>query len=273
MIDNNGFFGGSAELAELLMNKGAETEKARMTLEAEKNAIAQEIKEIDGVKFRWDIDAHEWVPMVIPVPNDDPVPAPITFFTLKGIVDYINENTEGLIPDDGSRLILQVVDESTVKLISQPSKFNKVRYDIAVARAHAPRIEFERYMDTDSFNTMLLSKFNDTKSRQTLFTVVSSLTKEQNLNAADDGVSQVLTVKSGVSMASNLKFKNPVPLTPIRTFSEVEQPESNFTMRVNEDAKCALFESDGGAWKNDAVEKIKDYLQLNIENASVVVMA
>lgn len=273
MIDTNGFFGGSTELAELLMNKGAEAKALEKDLEIEKIVMAQDIRDFDGVPFRYDFDRRQWVVMDIPTPKDDPVPDGIQFYTLKGLVDYINENTEGLIPDDGTRLILQVVNESSVALLSQPSKNKKVRNVIAYANAHVPRIEFERYMDIESFNTMLLSKFLDTKSRQTLFSVVSSLTKEQNLNAADDGVSQVVTVKQGVSMASNVKFKNPVPLTPMRTFTEIEQPESNFTMRVNEDAKCALFESDGGAWKNVAVENIKNYLQLNIENSAVVVMA
>ena len=273
MIDNNGFFGGSAELAELLMNKGKEAEEARQLLARGKEDMAREIKDIGGVLHRFDVNKMMWVSMDVPIPNDDPVPDGIQFYTLKGLVDYINENTEGLIPDDGTRLILQVVNESSVALLSQPSKNKRVRNVIAYANAHVPRIEFERYMDIEAFNTMLLSKFLDTKSRQTLFSVVSSLTKEQNLNAADDGVSQVVTVKQGVSMASNVKFKNPVPLTPMRTFSEIEQPESNFTMRVNEDAKCALYESDGGAWKNVAVERIKDYLQLNIENPAVVVMA
>lgn len=128
-------------------------------------------------------------------------------------------------------------------------------------------------MDTETFNTMLLSMFIETQARADLFKVIKSMTKEQNLNTTDDGVSQVITVKQGVSLASNVQFQNPVPLKPMRTFAEIEQPESNFTLRVNEDAQAALFEADGGAWKNEAVKKIKDYLNRNLYGHNVVIIA
>lgn len=89
----------------------------------------------------------------------------------------------------------------------------------------------------------------------------------------DDGVSQVLTVKQGVSLAQNVTLQNPVPLKPMRTFSEVDQPESNFTLRVNGDADVALFEADGGAWKNAAVANIKNYLESKLYGYGVVVLA
>jgi len=272
MCEANGFFNGSTELARMLVNEGVMLQAAQDDLKEARAECAREIREIDGVKYRWDVENSVWVEMALATPKDAIQPDTITFFTLSGLVDYINENAEGLIPVDETRLILQVIDEGLVVLRSHPSQNEKNRYTIAGAKAHAPRIDFEKYMDTETFNTMLLSKFIDTPARQTLFGVVGSLTREQNCNAADDGVSQVLTVKQGVSMAANVTFRNPVPLKPMRTFTEVEQPESNFTLRVNDDALCALFESDGGAWKNEAVENIKAYLNANITNRNVVVM-
>lgn len=59
----------------------------------------------------------------------------------------------------------------------------------------------------------------------------------------------------------------------MRTFSEVDQPESNFTLRVNENAECALYESDGGAWKNEAVSSIAHYVRQKLYASNVVVMA
>lgn len=268
-----GFFNGSTELVELLMDRAAAEEEARQKLIHGEEDMAREIKDIGGVPHRWDISGKKWVPMDIPTPPDPGIPDALEFFTLGGIVDYINANTEGLIPTDGTRFILQVVDQSEVELLTQPSASEKVRYVVALARAHVPGIEFGKYMDTDSFNTMLLSKFIETDARKLLFSVVKSMTKQQTAQTTDDGVGQVITVKEGVSMASNVTFQNPVPLRPRRTFTEVEQPESNFTLRVDEDARAALFESDGGAWKNEAVYKIKEYLQLNIENPAVIVIA
>lgn len=268
-----GFFNGSTELVELLMSKATDAEEARQALIRGEQDMSRAIKEIGGVPHRWDVDLSKWVPMDIPVPKDEVVPQALEFFTLGGIVDYINENSEGLIPTDGSRFILQVEDQSNVILLSQPSANKKARHIIAKTQAHVPAIDFGRYMDTDAFNTMLLSKFIETEARKTLFTVVKSMTKQQSAQTTDDGVGQVITVKEGVSMASNVTFQNPVPLRPRRTFTEVEQPESNFTLRVDEEARAALFESDGGAWKNEAVRNIKEYLQRNIENPAVIVIA
>lgn len=263
-MDNKGFFVGGKQLAQYLVDLGSDLEESR-----------NEVKtyEFNGQKWYYDNNGMHYVK---PIRNDDePVPETLRLFTLNGIVDYIVKNTEHLIPegDNGEKLIVQVRDERNVRLMSQPSKNEKRRYEIANCSAHVPDINFGKYMDVEAFNTMLLSTFIPTDSRETLFTVVKSLTKEQNCNTTDDGVSQAVTVKQGVSMASNVVFKNPVPLKPMRTFAEIEQPESNFTMRVDENARVALFEADGGAWKNEAVRRIKEYLEGKLFGCNVVVIA
>ena len=268
-----GFFNGSRELAEFLVDQGADAQMARDNLDREKELLHQEINTIGGFPHRWDTLAHKWIPMEVVVPPDPPMPKPLEFFTLAGLIDYINENTEGMIPTDGSRLILQVQDHRTVKLLTQPSPDQRQRYTVAYAQAHTPEITFGRYMDTDTFCTELLSKFIETDARKTLFQVAKSMTKEQTATTTDDGVGQQITVKEGVSMATTGNFQNPVPLRPRRTFSEVDQPESNFTLRVDKEAKVALFESDGGAWKIDAVNYIRQYLTAQIENPAVIVIA
>lgn len=268
-IKSAGFFGGATELANFLVETGAKSE--RMSVEN-----MQKVIEIDGKKYVWNRNNYCWVPVkpVDFIPDDVPFPAAYTFFTLDGLIDYIVENVEGLIPSEPEkRLILQVVDHTTVKLISHPSEHHKERHVIAKCDAHVPDISFGRYMDTEQFNTQLLSKFIDTEARAALFRVIKSMTKEQGCNTTDDGVSQVITVKQGVSMAANVTFQNPVPLKPMRTFAEIDQPESNFTLRVNEDAECALFEADGGAWKNEAVTRIRDYLRSKLSGQNVAVIA
>lgn len=44
----------------------------------------------------------------------------------------------------------------------------------------------------------------------------------------------------------------------------VEQPESNFLIRLFDGAQVALFEADGGAWKLDARKNISEYLKNNL---------
>ncbi len=264
---NAGFFGGSTELVRYLYERASELEKAR--LEGERKLV-----DIGGFPHYWDREDQRYVPVFAPVPEDAPVPSPYYFFTLDGVIDYIKTNVEGLIPDTpDAKLILHVSNQCTVRLMAPPSANRKVRSCIAMCDAHVPKICFGEWLDSETFNTMLLSTFLPTESREVLFKVVSNLVKEQNCNLADDGVSQVITVKQGVTTASNLTFKNPVCLKPMRTFPEVDQPESNFTLRIDERARISLHEADGGAWKNEAVANIKKYLSDNLVNQNVVVLA
>ena len=143
----------------------------------------KEVIDIDGVKFQWDSSSEEWNHLRMPKLEDEPVPSALKFYTLNGMVDYIKQNTEGLIPEPGSedRLILHVYDWETVVLLSKPSKNNKVRSIIAKVEAHTPEIKFGCHMDNEYFCTMLLSNFIDTPARADLFKVVKCLTNEQSM--------------------------------------------------------------------------------------------
>lgn len=67
-----------------------------------------------------------------------------------------------------------------------------------------------------------------------------------------------------------------VKLKPYRTFSEVEQPESEFLVRLSDGGRVALYEADGGAWKLQARRNVADYLKENladlIESGDVIVV-
>ena len=86
----------------------------------------------------------------------------------------------------------------------------------------------------------------------------------------DDGVTQKATVKKGINGKEDAVVPNPVNLRPYRTFTEVEQPESEFVFRMKQsdhDVCCALFEADGGAWKREAMKKVKEYLEFELNGA------
>ena len=56
------------------------------------------------------------------------------------------------------------------------------------------------------------------------------------------------------------------PLRPFRTFQEVEQPESEFLLRMDEEGNIGLFEADGGMWKLTARQTIKAFLEANLSD-------
>ena len=67
-----------------------------------------------------------------------------------------------------------------------------------------------------------------------------------------------------------------IPLRPYRTFTEVEQPESEFILRLDDEGRVGIIEADGGAWKMTAKANIAAYFETTlaeeVHSGSVVVM-
>lgn len=76
------------------------------------------------------------------------------------------------------------------------------------------------------------------------------------------------TLKSG-ALKEKGEIKPIVRLSPYRTFREIAQPESQFLLRIktgdNGAVQAALFEADGGAWRNEARLRIAAYLKEHIK--------
>jgi hypothetical protein len=94
--------------------------------------------------------------------------------------------------------------------------------------------------------------------------IVGNLTQGGETQHTDDGMTQRVTARAGVARVEQVDLPNPVELRPYRTFMDIEQPASKFVLRIKADKdsgpKCALFEADGGAWKNTAIATIRKWL-------------
>lgn len=105
------------------------------------------------------------------------------------------------------------------------------------------------------------SQFEQDPGTEYLLKLLSRITDESKVSSADNGVSQTVEVRKGVSLLANEVIRPRVPLRPFRTFLEVEQPESEFLLRIREDGAIGLFEADGGMWKVKAKETIRAYFE------------
>lgn len=76
-------------------------------------------------------------------------------------------------------------------------------------------------------------------------------------------------LKRALRPLQEVEVPSPCRLMPYRTFTEVKQPMSSFIFRVKDNDRlgvsCALFEADGGAWKNEAKKNIKEYLEKELD--------
>lgn len=177
--------------------------------------------------------------------------------TLTSIVDFLKAN----IDEYPGKWLIQVVSPEMVRVLT-PINSDNYRNEIIRASAILPNnIIYDRFIDTERFNIMMQIGFVDNEHKKLLLKFTGLIKDEAVKSVGDDGVSQGVTIKTGVASVADAKVPNPVVLAPYRTFPEIEQPESKFIFRMKTGPMAAIFESDGGAWKNEAMRSIKKYLE------------
>ena len=125
--------------------------------------------------------------------------------------------------------------------------------------------DYDRYMSIENMIIGLKSRFAPTEDRDYIVQLLGNITDQQSVQTKDDGITQSATVKSGIQLVGEQRIKPIVSLKPYRTFLEVEQPESDFLIRLK-DGSAALFEADGGAWEREAVKNVADKLRELLED-------
>ncbi len=214
------------------------------------NGTCEEIDETDGYQ-----------------PDNLPV------YTLSGLVEWIHADPDRLFADKDHPCIARVEDPCGVTVLSQLTPVRQVRYHIATCRYDAPRVRYNDYLDAEDFGIMLQTNFIEDENRNVVLRIARNLTEEQSAQTADDGVSQRVTFKSGVKEVDSAVFRNPAFLRPLRAFPEIDQPSSPFVVRFKEGHLAAIFEADGGAWKNEAVKRTGAWLKERLADTNVIVIA
>ncbi|MDY0258666.1 MAG: hypothetical protein RBR41_03240 [Desulfovibrio sp.] len=209
------------------------------------------------------------------VPVSTPTPAKLTVSTLTGLVDYIKSNVDEL---NVSSLLCHVESPSKVTLNSNLLGDFADRAAFLAAELHQLQIPLNKYLDAEAFNILLQSCFVEPEDsmqgtdRGLVLKYVSNVKKTLEAGYEDDGVSQGVTVKKGISGSENVVLPNPVTLRPYRTFVEVEQPASKFVFRARDDdgMQFMLVEADGGAWRGEAMKNIKAFLETAVPGLNVI---
>jgi len=193
--------------------------------------------------------------------------ASIEMSTLTSLLDYIKGGVDIL----ETKMLIQIISPTEVKLISCLD-LDRKRECLVTVNAMVPDFEYGRYMGHENFIIALQSKFIPQNDRELLLKFAGTVKDESIAQYGDDGITQKATIKTGITSVGDAVVPNPVNLRPYRTFIEVEQPESAFVFRMRQNdgrgVECAIFEADGGAWKNQAMTNIKAYLQSELSEIS-----
>lgn len=150
------------------------------------------------------------------------------------------------------------------------------RLPLYEAVSDVPSISVNQYMSQEHAVIELQSLYAVTDDRDYLLALLSRIDVNQGVSSVDNGISLEVSVRTGAVLKEQQTVQPIVHLQPYRTFLEVEQPASDFLLRLDKEGRPALYEADGGAWKLEAKRNIAAYLgeQLAdlVECGSVVVM-
>lgn len=188
----------------------------------------------------------------------------IQMSTLSGLVEYIKQNPDNIV----TQIILHVQSPTRVEAYTCVNDMDDRRY-LAAVEPLLPSFSFGTFQDSEEFVIGLQAKFSPTPGLEKVYTFAGTSESGTIKQFSDDGISQSVIIKAGVSQKKEDVVPNPVLLAPYRTFIEVPQPVSSFIFRMRqgrENVECGLFEADGGAWRNEAMDSIKEYLEKALED-------
>lgn len=192
--------------------------------------------------------------------------------SLSALVNYIHSNVDA---HKGAFIVVidNVLKVSVWEAIDVATKQREL---LIVARGDHYSPEFGSYKELDRFIIELRSRFVPTDHSSLVLSALGNLKKDESIHVNDDGITQRVTAKQGVSYETET-LPNPVTLKPFRTFAEIEQPESEFVLRINDGLRALLEEADGGVWKLVAMKRITEFLEEalsdEIAEGNVVILA
>ena len=159
-------------------------------------------------------------------------------------------------------LYITVPDHLTVRCFGQPDPdaryFRQVYYEAAATDVPGFR---DGFREQEKAIIELRSRFAPGGGVDYLLDLLSRISKDSGVVTSDNGVSQTVEARQGIALKAAVQLRPRVPLRPFRTFQEVEQPESEFLLRMDEEGNIGLFEADGGMWKLKARETVKAFLE------------
>jgi hypothetical protein len=187
--------------------------------------------------------------------------------SLNALVALVKTEVNSLFGDDALPLYVSCNSYDSVKVFTRPiADAGLYRWTPYTANASdlPPLVEDVRW-NFDEAMIKLRSMFQRAANGKTndvdyILNLLSNMSVDQSIKSDDNGVTQTVQVRKGVSFVENQRVNPIVKLAPYRTFQEVQQPESEFVFRIYDDRSISLTAADGGMWKMDARNSVRQYL-------------
>lgn len=165
----------------------------------------------------------------------------------------------------GLQIFIQVKDYRTVEVFTSLDS-DEDRLSLYRCQADTPRVTVDRYIPYENAVIELRSLYIPTEDTAYLLDLLSSISSESKVTSTDNGVTQKVEARSGIALNSMVTVKPRVSLCPFRTFLEVEQPESEFLLRISDKGEVGLYQADGGVWKLEATRNVAAYFERELKD-------
>ncbi len=217
-----------------------------------------------------------------PYPIQKPIvhtPTRIEVSSLDGLIKLVqDEGVHIAIPDEDNwcpdddcpknsiepRLFVEVQDPQRVIVYTDNLNSESKHYQLYLTCCADGAFNAGWAYSHEKMMIALRSMFQPTPDRDYLLKLLSTVTNEAKVTSNDNGLNQQVTVNKGIANIQQERVKSIVSLKPYRTFPEVEQPESEFLVRLSTDQdggiQVTLHPADGDMWKLTAVRTIREYL-------------
>ena len=191
--------------------------------------------------------------------------------TLESIVQLIRAEIADI---DSVAILVHAVEHDLVK-VDTTYLSDYSRNELYIARADIPGFN-EGWRERECAIIELRSLFIPSEGTEYLLSLLSRISNDSSVTTSDNGVTQKVEAKQGIALNVVETVRPRVSLRPFRTFLEVDQPESEYLIRVDPEKGIGFFEADGGVWKLEAKRNIAAYFKEKladlIEAGKVVVL-
>lgn len=188
-------------------------------------------------------------------------PEPICVTGLDSICKLVQNETKAV----GRKIFIRIAAYNKVSVFSTYDDQYERAY-LYKCEADTPYVTVDRFMEYEKAVIELRSLYIPNKGTEYLLDLLGSISSESKVTSADNGVTQTVEAKSGISLKQQVAIKPRVELRPFRTFIEVAQPESEFLLRISGDGKIGLYEADGGVWKLEATRNVAAYFEKELKD-------
>lgn len=202
--------------------------------------------------------------------------------TLQGLVDLYAGNIDAI---KAAAILVHVTSPTTVELVSTDTDLYARRR--AWARATYPKacVQFpfgqflvpEKFIIGAHIGFQRVKIENDdgamAKDLDYVLKIAGAISAGKERTNVDDGISQTVQMKAGVTLKQEETLRPIVNLAPYRTFAEIDQVVSRFIFRAHGDeegAELAIFEADGGRWRLNAVAAIVKWLSGKFGSSPII---